>query len=272
MVSKWQKGSVVVLKGQLGWHRTGGDLPQLVLVHGLTDNGLCWSRLAAALAHRFDVVMIEARGHGGSSAMPAGEAPDPARDLREALTALGISNPVIVGHSVGARAAAGLAALLPTFPKGLVLEDPPLISPSTGAELRARRDQFTAHVADLRTKSEAELMAQCRAQSPTWHDDDLPDWAAAKHQVDPAALPVLRSSWQADFAAIRVPTLILAGEPALGSMVSEAALAEACALNPRIIAARIAGAGHNVRRENFGEYLAVLTQFLHHSVRRESDR
>jgi len=272
VVSHWQKGIVAVRHGHLGWHRTGGDLPPLVMVHGLTDNGLCWRRLATALADRFDVIMIEARGHGGSSAMPAGEAPDPAQDLCEALIALGVASPVLIGHSVGARAAAGLAAQLQTFPSALVLEDPPLMSPFTATEMQARRSQFAAHVAELRAKSEAELIAQCCVQSPAWHDDDLPDWAAAKHQVDPAALPELRSFWQADFAAIRVPTLIVAGDTALGSMVSEAALAEACALNPRIKAARIAGVGHNVRRENFDDYLAVLQQFLHLGAGRENDR
>jgi N-formylmaleamate deformylase len=272
MVSKWQNGTVAVRQGHLGWHRTGGDLPPLVMAHGLTDNGLCWRRLAAALADSFDVIMIEARGHGGSSAIPAGVSPDPAQDLCEAVIALGVASPVLVGHSVGARAAAGLAALLPTFPAALVLEDPPLMPPFTATELQARRAQFAAHVAQLRAKSEAELMAQCRVQSPTWHLGDLPDWAAAKHQVDPAALPGWRSPWQADLAAIRVPTLILAGEPALGSMVSEASLGEAGALNSRITAARIAGAGHNVRREKFDDYLAVLQQFLHHGAGWENNR
>lgn len=272
MVSKWQSGTVAVRQGHLGWHRTGGDLPPLVMVHGLTDNGPCWRRLATALADRFDVIMIEARGHGGSSAMPAGDARDPAQDLCEGLIALGVASPVLIGHSVGARAAAGLAAQMQTFPSALVLEDPPLMPPFTATEMQTRRAQFAAHVADLRAKSEAELIAQCRVQSPTWHDDDLPDWAAAKQQVDPAALPELRTSWQADFAAIRVPTLILAGEFELGSMVNEDALAEACALNPRITATRISGAGHNVRRENFGDYLAAVQQFLHHGAGRESDR
>ena len=272
MVSDWEKGTVAVQQGHLGWHRTGGDLPPLVLVHGLTDNGLCWARLAAALSDRFDVIMIEARGHGDSSPMPAGEPPEPAQDLCDALTTLGIASPVLVGHSIGARAAVGLAALMPAFPAALVMEDPPLMLPFTATEMHARRTQFAAHVAELRAKSEAVLIAQCRVQSPTWHEFDLPDWAAAKHQVDPAALPALSASWQDDFAAIRVPTLILAGEPALGSMVGEAELAEACAINPRITAARIMGAGHNVRRENFVGYLAVLRQFLHHSAGRESDR
>jgi len=31
---------------QLHYYQTGGDLPTIILVHGITDNGLCWTRLA----------------------------------------------------------------------------------------------------------------------------------------------------------------------------------------------------------------------------------
>ena len=64
----WQAGDIVANGIRLHYTRTGGAKPPLVLAHGVTDDGLCWSRLAEALAPSFDVVMVDARGHGRSQA------------------------------------------------------------------------------------------------------------------------------------------------------------------------------------------------------------
>jgi N-formylmaleamate deformylase len=40
--------------------RTGGDKPPLVLLHGLTGNGACWTPLARSLESEYDVVMLDA--------------------------------------------------------------------------------------------------------------------------------------------------------------------------------------------------------------------
>jgi pimeloyl-ACP methyl ester carboxylesterase len=81
----WKTGRVDVSDGHLVYHRTGGTGSALLLSHGLTDNGLCWLRLAAALEPEFDIVMLDARGHGESSRIPAGAGHDPA-DERAART------------------------------------------------------------------------------------------------------------------------------------------------------------------------------------------
>ena len=78
----------------------------LVLVHGLTDNGLCWTRIAKALQDDFDIVMFDARGHGGSTRMAAGAESGAGNDIAEAIQGLDLRSPVVMGHSVGARAAA----------------------------------------------------------------------------------------------------------------------------------------------------------------------
>lgn len=269
--SNWSTGRAPISGGYLVWHRTGGPKAPLVLVHGLTDNGLCWTRLALNMAERFDVVMLDARGHDASARMPAGEAPDPAQDLAEAVTALGLTQPVMIGHSVGARAVARFAAAMPGCAALVVLEDPPLLSPATASELKSRREQFQAHLADLQAKTEEELVVLCRSQSPSWHELDLPAWAQAKHQVDPRAVPQFSTPWQDDLAAIEVPTLLISGKAALGSMVGSAEEATAKALNPRIETVRIARAGHNIRRENFADYRAVVNRFLRTDILMQND-
>ena len=57
---------------KLHYYRTGGDKPPLVIVHGLTDDGLCWTPVAEVLADRYDVVMVDTRGHGKSEVPESG--------------------------------------------------------------------------------------------------------------------------------------------------------------------------------------------------------
>lgn len=261
-MTSWQSGSVPVTGGRLAYHRTGGDKPALVLSHGLTDNGLCWTRLARALEADFDVVMLDARGHGASSRMSPDTAFDPGRDIAEAITALGLERPVVMGHSVGGRATAEYANAHPGLVAKVILEDPAFTPPIDPERLTVRRQRFRDHVAGFMARTEAQIIAQGRADTPTWHADDFPAWAQAKRQVDPEAFPVYASPWQDHVAAISAPTLVIHGEAALGSLITPELAAEIRALNPAIRTARIAGAAHNVRRENFAGVLAEVRAFL----------
>jgi pimeloyl-ACP methyl ester carboxylesterase len=67
-VGEWFSGDVVANGIRTHYSRTGGQTgggkPPLVLAHGATDSGLCWSRLARALEADYDVIMPDARGHG----------------------------------------------------------------------------------------------------------------------------------------------------------------------------------------------------------------
>ncbi len=54
----------------------GGDKPSIVLAHGFSDDGLCWASTAERLAETYDVVMVDARGHGRSDAPEQGYGPE----------------------------------------------------------------------------------------------------------------------------------------------------------------------------------------------------
>jgi predicted alpha/beta-fold hydrolase len=64
----WIRGVCEANGISIHYLRTGGAKPPVVLLHGLMGNGACWTPLARALEGEFDVVMPDARGHGGSSA------------------------------------------------------------------------------------------------------------------------------------------------------------------------------------------------------------
>src|SRR5690349_23872155 len=91
--------------------RTGGAKPPLVLLHGLTGSGACWSPLARALAAEFDVVMPDARGHGNSSTPLTGyRYEDHARDVIGLIRELGLAASVLLGSSMGGLTAALVAS------------------------------------------------------------------------------------------------------------------------------------------------------------------
>jgi haloacetate dehalogenase len=98
----------------LSVQRAGAGAP-LVLLHGYPENGLCWHRVAPALAQRFDVIVPDLRGYGASDAPPDDAAHrtyakrQMARDVVALLDALGIGAAHVLGHDRGARVAYRLA-------------------------------------------------------------------------------------------------------------------------------------------------------------------
>lgn len=261
-MTDWRSGRVEVSDGYLAYRRTGMKGPPLVLAHGLTDNGLCWARLTAALSDQFDIVMLDARGHGDSSRITADVMHDPGDDLAQAVTALDLQAVTIIGHSVGARAAARCAGEIPDLVSRLILEDPPLVPPADPAERRKRVDMLRERTATFRELSDEQIMAIGKAQTPDWHDEDFPAWAAAKRQFDPEAYPAWSQPWQEALSRVSAPSLLIHGEPARGSLVPDEAVQAIGSLNPHIRCIRIIGAGHNIRRERFSEYLSAVRTFL----------
>lgn len=261
-MTAWRSGHVEVEGGRLAYWRTGGGGPQLLLSHGLTDNGLCWRRLAQALEDQFDIVMLDAAGHGDSYRIVDPENHDPARDVIQAIAALRIRNPVLMGHSVGGRTTAACAAALAGHVEKVVLEDPAFVPIAAPEALAVRRRKFAEQIARFQAETVDEIAAAGRRATPIWAVEEFPDWAEAKRKTDPAAFPVYGTPWQALLPAIEAPTLLVHGEARLGSLITAEIAAEATALNPRIRAVEISGAGHNVRRENFEGYLAAVRAFL----------
>ena len=62
----WQSAYLEANGLRLHYTRTGGDKPPVVLAHGFSDDGLCWTPVAEQLAAAYDVIMVDARGHGCS--------------------------------------------------------------------------------------------------------------------------------------------------------------------------------------------------------------
>ena len=65
--------------------------PSLVLLHGITDSGLCWPRVVKALGAEYDMILPDARGHGLSEKPETGyAAQDHAADVAGLIRGLGL--------------------------------------------------------------------------------------------------------------------------------------------------------------------------------------
>ena len=100
---------------QLVFDRLGNG-PPLVLLHGLGLSRRCWDPVLPALAERFDVIAVDLPGFGDSALLPADVEPAPAAlaaTVAELLDDLGISDPHLVGNSLGGWVALELAEIRP---------------------------------------------------------------------------------------------------------------------------------------------------------------
>src|SRR5690242_9636714 len=129
-MTTWFDGYVHANGINIHYYRSGGNnKPPIVLLHGFTDSGLCWTRVARDLEGDYDVIMTDARGHGRSSRLDENQFSTTllADDAAAAIRALALNKPYLFGHSMGAITSAAVAATYPELVRALVLEDPPFM-------------------------------------------------------------------------------------------------------------------------------------------------
>jgi pimeloyl-ACP methyl ester carboxylesterase len=117
--------SLLVLRNGITLSYTEHGDPQghpLLFVHGFTDSAASWVPLVPHLAHRYRMILVDLRGHGGSSRPESGYARrDLAMDLVLLLDALGLARVDVIGHSLGSLVAQDLAEDWPARVRRVVL-------------------------------------------------------------------------------------------------------------------------------------------------------
>jgi pimeloyl-ACP methyl ester carboxylesterase len=267
-MTMWQSGDVQVNGLRLHYTRTGGAKPPVVLAHGFSDDGLCWTPVAEVLESDYDVIMVDARGHGQSEAPDQGyNMADMAGDLRGVIAELGLHQPPVIGHSMGGGTALALASLYPDVPGAILLED---AAPLGLAEMRMPHDpnrhaRIMERIASLRSKTREQLIAEQHAAAPAWSEDVLGLWADAHLRLSPEAAafdPTTDVDWPAVLPRIRCPALLVAADPEHGGMISAESAAVFGSYVPQLRVITIAGAGHCVRYEQFDRYIDIVRGFL----------
>lgn len=270
-MNQWKTGYFVSDGTKLHYYRTGGAKHPFVLIHGITDDGLCWTRVAERLATKYDVIMVDVRGHGKS------DAPDKGYDYRTIATeivglihGLKLEKPIVMGHSMGAFITLTLTGLHPDLPRAIILEDPPAFwrtRPPSQKELDGRTGML-AWFNDVKRKTHEELSKTVRLDNPHWPEAELGPWIDSKHRFSPKIARLVESpnAVPANFplilSQITCPALVITAEHERGAILTDEDVAELQRSVPHLERAHIPGAGHSIHREQFARYMKVVEQFL----------
>jgi len=270
-MNNWASEYFVSQGTKLHYYRTGGRKPTLVLIHGITDDGLCWSPVAEVLAADYDVIMVDLRGHGKSDAPDDGyDYKTIATEVASLITSLGLKKPVVMGHSLGAMTTLVLASLFPEIPQVIILEDPPAfwhVTPPSQEEQDFRAG-MRAWFYDVKRKTHAELLEVAKTEYPTWSQAEVNPWVDSKHRFSLKITHLLDSretipkNFSALLGQIRCPILLLTADPERGAIITDESASELRRLVPQIQREHIPGAGHNIRREQFSRYMESVNAFL----------
>jgi N-formylmaleamate deformylase len=268
-MSEWKSDTVQANGITVHYTRTGGDKPPVVAAHGITDSGLCWSPLAQALAADYDLILVDARGHGRSDVPEAGyTVVEHAADHAGLIQALGLERPAMIGHSMGAMTSSYLAAQYPNLVRGIILEDPPWRARGevqSTADRLARAQEWRNDILARKGLTPAQVIEQGRQARSTWSEAEFGPWAEAKLQVSPKVVDLVEfpsPHWTEYLANIPCPALLIIGDEAQGAIVSPQTAEQVAALNPKVEVTHLPGAGHNIRREQFEPYVATVRRFL----------
>lgn len=252
---------------------TGSGDP-LVLLHGFTGSGESWADVTDQLSHRFRVIWIDLPGHGRTPAPP-----DPARctlplvagDIATRLYDLGATPAHLIGYSMGARLALGIALLHPDAVRTLVLESgsPGL---ATEAERAARRALDEALAARIEQHGIVAFVEEWE-RLPLWVSQQrLPETVrqrlrAQRLRNTPSGLATslrgmgtgAQPSYWDDLPRLSIPTLLITGE--LDAKFT--AIAQAmCARCPAMIHRITADAGHAPHLERPAEFVKQVVEFI----------
>ena len=214
--------------------------PVIVMVHGVTDNGLCWTTLTWKLQDHYDIYMLDTRGHGLSDPFTSADNGDTlVKDVVEVVHAMKFKKPILMGHSMGAATVMRIGAEYPDLAKAIIMLDPfvgrggaggrgpgargpqrqgaetkaPERSSERGAPPKAQQRAGSAPkrlsvsmfgtpetLVAQNNYSFDDLVATCRRQSPKWDMVDCQYWALSKKQYHGA---YTSKEWQAMSGTMR---------------------------------------------------------------------
>jgi N-formylmaleamate deformylase len=270
MNMEYQEGNVIIDGIKIHYHRSGGKKPPILLLHGATDDGLCWGRTAQELAERYDVIMPDAQGHGLSDRLgPDFSFENHTKQAAGLIKELGLERPIIMGHSMGAGTTCNVAMEYSDLPKAIILEDPAWgLFPPKPEDFEAARknhEEIRAYQTEVACLPLEEIKARCRKDNPTWSEDDVIPWANSRKLWDKALfnnVGVPSLPYEEIVVRIPCPTLLIIAENGIMSRETAENAARLWKSEAPFKWAYIEGAGHSIRREQYAAFKTVLYDWL----------
>ena len=255
-----QKRFYVTWKGiKLHVLEFGSSGPNILLIPGITSPAITWAFVAKRLAAHTRVIVLDNRGRGLSDQRNglSHTTGDYAEDAAGVIQELGLAPAVVIGHSMGARVAARLAATHPALVSRCVLADPPVSGPGRRpypSELQKYLDAIDqaarGEAIPVRPSFSADQIRLRAEWLPTCNKEAIAQSHRAFHEEDMFA----------DLPRITCPTLLVyAGQ---GGVIMDADAQEiASALREgRVI--KIESVGHMMPFDDLELFLGAVTPFV----------
>jgi esterase len=114
---------MITFEGMKLFFRQSGQGAPLIILHGLFGSSDNWYSLAKVFSNAFTVFVVDQRNHGLSPHSDDFDYRFLTEDLKEFIEEHHITQPVIVGHSMGGKTAMNFAVRYPDQVKSLVVVD-----------------------------------------------------------------------------------------------------------------------------------------------------
>ncbi len=259
-----QRAGRHLLLGDLRIHyvKVGSGRPPLVLLPGITSPAATWEFVAERLAPYADVYVMDIRGRGLSSGGThlSYQLDDYAQDVQGLIDALHLENPIVLGHSMGARIAIRFAAQTPTPIEKLILVDPPVSGPGR----RPYPIALPYYLESIQEVSQGLGYAAIKAQFG-WTQEQIEARMEWLPTCDPFAITETHRSFHeesihGDLAHIATPSLLLYAER--GNTVTDEEAAEITQAMGHCTAQKILDAGHMIPWDQLDAFVAAVAGFI----------
>jgi N-formylmaleamate deformylase len=246
-------------------HPGTGKRP-MVVVPGITTPAGAFAfagRRLAQLTGAGDVYVLDMRGRGLSERAGPGvhRAGDYAEDVLALIDAAALDQPLLVGHSLGARVVAAARARVPGCCSGVVAIDPPMTGPGR-PPYPTGLDVFLNGIHGSRRGLGVE---QARAHYPNWTDEQLVsrgEWLASCDETGVVEsyswfhLEAFEPVWQ----EVAPPALLLFGDKS--PVVNDENATRLADINPLASVVSVAESGHMIPWDNLDQTIHEISTFM----------
>jgi len=251
-------------------YRTKGSGEPLVLIHGVGMQSAAWKPQIGHFSESYRVIALDMPGHGGSDPLPEGsELPDFVAWGISVLEGLGLGAVNLVGHSMGALIAGGVATTRPDLVQRVALLNSVYQRDKAAkAAVVGRAAEIAAGKIDVQTPLDRwfdDHQQEERAQVAGWLKDVDPSGYAAAY----AAFANGDTTYADALHAITCPLLAMTGD---GDPNSTPAMSrDLAALMPSGQAAIINGHRHMINLTATEEVNAHLQIWLARPITKQGD-
>jgi len=254
-------------ENKIHYFHGGGNKKPIISLHGVMDNGLCFSPVAQKLSENYHTIMPDARGHGLTEISENEFSYElMAQDIAILIQELKLEKPQIIGHSMGAGIAALIASKYPELVNRIILEDPAFRFKKANKIVKGLAKPIIKIIFKIVLRGSYEkIVKRGRKRNPTWSEEELQPWAESKvlykekNQKVFMGLMDDKTDWKEVIQNITCPILLITSDK---GMTKDDKAREIVEFSKDCKWIKIEGAGHNIRREQFERYMEEVQDFF----------